>query len=306
MILPFLLHKSIYMKFILICVPVLVSFNLFAQIEVGQNVTLEKDIEYVIAGNDTLLLDIYWHKHVSKPEPLTIWIHGGGWRKGSKNNPREAVRLLKHGYAVASINYRLSDKAKFPAQIKDCKAAIRWLKVHAHKFNADSSRVGVWGSSAGGHLSALVGTSWYVDEWEDVGDFQDVSSKVHAVCDYYGPTDFLRMDDRPGKFVHNEPESPEGLLIGGPIQENKEKTQLANPINYIRQGTPPFLILHGREDKLVLWEQSQMLHDALRAQGQSSELIILEGLGHGGKGWPELFEYPLSFFNKTLKAKKER
>ena len=280
---------------------ILLPFALNAQVEVGEGVTVNRDLVYAIAGKDTLLLDIYWHKELTKPEPLIIWIHGGGWRKGSKNNPRGAVRLLEHGYAVASINYRLSHQAHFPAQIMDCKAAIRWLKAHAKEFNIDSSRVGVWGASAGGHLSALVGTSWHVKEWEMVGGFQHVSSKVQAVCDYYGPTDFLRMDDRPGKFIHNAPDSPEGLLIGGPIQENKEKTQRANPIQYIRDGAPPFLILHGREDALVLWEQSQLLHDALLAHGQSSRLILLDSLGHGGKGWAELFVNPLDFFNEIFK-----
>lgn len=275
---------------------------LLGQINIGSDVKVSKNIVYAITEKDTLLLDVYWHDSVAESEPLVIWIHGGGWRKGSKNNPREAIKLLEHGYAVASINYRLSHQAKFPAQIKDCRAAIRWLKAHAKEFNADSSRVGVWGASAGGHLSALLGTSWHRKEWETIGNFKDISSKVHAVCDYYGPTDFLRMDDRPGKWVHNDPDSPEGLLIGGPIQENKEKVAQANPISHIHPETPPFLILHGKEDKLVIWEQSQMLHDALQAQGQSSQFILLEGLGHGGKGWPELTIHPLNFFNKVLKG----
>jgi len=275
---------------------------LFAQLDIPEDVQVSKDIVYNIVDKDTLSLDVYWYEGAEVPRPLVIWIHGGGWRKGSKDNPREAVRLLEHGYVVASINYRLSDKARFPAQILDCKSAIRWLKANALTFNADSSSVGVWGSSAGGHLSALVGTSWHVKEWERSGVFQGVSSKVQAVCDYYGPTDFLRMDYRPGKIIHDSPDSPEGLLIGGPVQENKQKAKMANPMNYIRKGTPPFLILHGKEDALVLWEQSQMLHDALRSKGQESELILLEGLGHGGRGWEELFGHLLRFFNKYLKG----
>jgi len=274
---------------------------MYAQVTVGDDVSVSRDVVYSIVEADTLMLDVYWHENTVKPEPLIIWIHGGGWRQGSKNNPREAVKMLDHGYAVASIEYRLSHQALFPAQILDCKAAIRWLKVHAQQFNADSSRVGVWGSSAGGHLSALVGTSWHLGAWDALGEYQHISSKVQAVCDYYGPTDFLRMDDRPGRFEHNSPDSPEGLLIGGPIQDNKEKTRLANPIYYIREGTPPFLILHGKQDVLVLWEQSQLLHDALLAKGQSSRLILLDNLGHGGKGWSKLFDYPLDFFNDTLK-----
>ncbi len=278
------------------------STVLHAQIDLSPDVTVARDIEYANAGGHSLLLDVYWHAEATEPEPLVIWIHGGAWRKGSKNNPRAAARLLEHGYAVASINYRLSDKATFPAQIQDCKAAIRWLRANANRFNIDGERVGVWGSSAGGHLCALVGTSWHVSEWETVGDYPNVSSKVQAVCDFYGPTDFLRMDDRPGRMTHNDPDSPESSLIGGAIQENKAKSQAANPINYIVDDTPPFLIMHGKEDVLVLWEQSQMLHDALQAKGQASELILYDELGHGGKGWSDLFERPLAFFNRTLKG----
>ncbi|MEM6377457.1 MAG: alpha/beta hydrolase [Bacteroidota bacterium] len=282
----------------------MLPFSIQAQLNIPKDVKVSKDIIYNIIDQDTLILDVYWHEATATKQPLVIWIHGGGWGKGSKNNPKEAVKLLDHGYAVASINYRLSHQAKFPAQIMDCKAAIRWLKAHAAQFNVDSSRVGVWGASAGGHLSALVGTSWHVEDWDKLGDNQTVSSKVQAMCDYYGPTDFLRMDDRPGKIIHNAPDSPEGRLIGGPIQENQTKTKEANPINYIQNITPPFLILHGKEDALVLWEQSQILYDALKDHNQSAEIILFEGLGHGGKGWSALFEHPLRFFNKVLKNKK--
>lgn len=272
-----------------------------AQVEIPAGVSVARDVVYIIVDEDTLLLDVYYHKEIDKPEPLVIWIHGGGWRKGSKDRPRAAVELLGHGFAVASINYRLSDRALFPAQIMDCKAAVRWLKHRSDKFNIDSGRVGVWGASAGGHLSALVGTSWHVKKWDAIGDNQDVSSGVQAVCDWYGPTDFLKMDDRPGKFVHNDPDSPEGRLIGGPIQENKRKTKSANPITYIKKGSPPFLIMHGKLDELVLWEQSQLLYDALISKGQEAELILFNELKHGGQGWHEELDHVIEFFKSKLK-----
>lgn len=278
-----------------------ISTHLSAQIEISQDVTVEKDIVYHIINEDTLLLDIFWHEDASIKEPLIVWIHGGGWRKGSKNNPREAVKLLDHGFAVASIDYRLSDQAKFPAQIMDCKAAIRWLKANGTQFNIDTSKVAVWGSSAGGHLSALIGTSWHKRDWDVFGPHQNISSKVAAVCDWYGPTDFLKMNDRPGKFDHNAPDSPEGLLVGGPIFENLEVVKAANPITHITKDTPPFLIMHGKKDELVLWEQSQMLHDALLARGVSSQLLLFENMKHGGEGWAEKTEVVTTFFMEVLK-----
>jgi len=211
--------------------------------------------------------------------------------------------LLKDGYAIASVSYRLSQQAIFPAQIEDCKAAIRWLRAHAEQYKLDPKRFGAWGASAGGHLVALLGTAGDMQEWDN-GEYQDYSSQVQAICDWFGPTDFLRMNDVPGTMDHDAPDSPESQLIGGAIQENEDKVAYANPITYITSDDPPFLIMHGKEDRTVIPQQSELLHQALQAADVESTLLIIKGTGHGfGGRRQELLQQPRDFFNKHLKEK---
>src|SRR5581483_402137 len=183
------------------------------------------------------------------PVPLIVWVHGGAWQGGSKAGNNPAFALLARGYAVAAINYRLSQHAVYPAQIHDCKAAVRFLRSNARKYNLNPDAFGVWGASAGGHLVALLGTTGNVKELEGaVGGHAGVSSRVQAVCDFFGPTDLTKMAAQTtvkGPIDHDSPNSPESKLVGGPIQENKEKAAKANPITYVSKDDPPFLILHG-------------------------------------------------------------
>lgn len=244
------------------------------------------------------LLDVYVPADTKGPLPLVIWIHGGGWRNGAKGAGGPAIGLLKQGFAVAAINYRLSGNAPFPAQIEDCKAAIRYLRANAHKYGFDPEQFGVWGSSAGGHLVALLGTSGDVKTLEgDVGDHDDVSSRVQAVCDWYGPTDLLQMGGS-----HNNADSPESLLIGGPIQTNKEKVARANPITYVSADDPPFLIMHGTSDTVVRYNQSELLKTALKKAGVECQLVPLDGAGHGGPEFqtPDVQKQVAEFFAKHL------
>ncbi len=267
--------------------------------DVPKSVEILKDIEYAQADGKSLLLDLYVNKSVDAKTPLVVWIHGGAWLHGSKENPKHALRLLDEGFSVASVNYRLSGEASFPAQIIDCKAAIRWLRKHADEHNIDGSKFGVWGSSAGGHLVALLGTSGEVKDW-DIGDNTDGSSKVQAVCDWYGPTDFLRMDDVEGMPLHIIDGSPETALIGGDLRENADKVALANPITHIHSGCPPFLIMHGKVDSTVIHQQSILLYDALKAKDLRAELVLLDDMGHGGKGWSEQVPRVAAFFKKVI------
>ena len=260
-----------------------------------------RDLEYLPTKNKRQTLDIYVPKNADSPRPLIVWIHGGAWRAGSKNRT-PALRMLGQGYVVASINYRLSQKAIFPAQIQDCKAAIRWLRDHAAKYKIDPKRIGVWGSSAGGHLVALLGTSGGVKEL-DADKSVATSAKVQAVCDFFGPTDFLQMDAHSPpnpRIVHDAPNSPESQLIGGPIQQHKEKTAKANPITYVSKDDPPFLIVHGDRDPLVPHHQSQILHKALKEAGVDSTLHTVEGGGHGFRS-REVDRLVDNFFAKHLK-----
>jgi len=170
---------------------------------------------------------------------------------------------------VASIDYRFSTDAIFPAQIEDCKAAVRWLRLNADILNLNPQRFGAWGESAGGNLVALLGTTGNVKEF-DVGENLDVPSNVQAVVDYFGPTDFLQMDAHrlPGsKYRHNTLKSPESMLIGGPIQELKDRVARANPITYVTKDAPPFLIVHGDRDPHVPHHQSELLEAALKQAG---------------------------------------
>ena len=221
--------------------------------------------------------------------PLIIGIHGGGWQNGSKDGcPPLRNGYTERGYAVASINYRLSGHAVFPAQIEDCKAAIRWLRAHAEEYCLDPQRFGVWGSSAGGHLVALVGTSGDVKAF-DVGANLDQSSRVQAACDYFGPTDFMVFVTTPGYETHATANSPEAKLIGGAVAENRDKAARANPITYVSQDDPAFLIVHGDKDPTVPINQSQLLYDALKQAGVSVHFHTIKDAGHGqGFGGPEI------------------
>jgi acetyl esterase/lipase len=258
------------------------------------------NVEYVPGGHERQKLDIYLpdQETYTKPVPMVVWIHGGAWRAGDKENCRSRV-FLEDGYAAASINYRLSHHAIFPAQIEDCKAAIRYLRANAKKYNIDPERIGVWGSSAGGHLVALLGTTSDVKGFDKDSNLH-VSSKVQAVCDFFGPTDFTRMNDFEGKMDHNTADSPESLLVGGPIQENKEACKRANPITYVSRNDPPFLIVHGDKDPLVPHNQSELLYESLMKADVDVKFHTVKGGGHGFRD-VQVDRMVREFFNRHLK-----
>jgi acetyl esterase/lipase len=262
-----------------------------------------RNLEYAKPDGRPQLLDLFVPEKADSPLPLIVWIHGGAWLGGSKNGT-PAMGQLRRGYAVASINYRLSQEAIFPAQIHDCKAAIRWLRAHAKEYNLDPKRIGVWGSSAGGHLVALLGTSGDVKELEGDEGNLDQSSRVQAVCDWFGPTDFCQIAAHAlpdSKLDHDAAGSPESKLIGGPIQENKDKVAKANPITYVSKDDPPFLIMHGDKDNLVPHHQSEILAEALRKAGVQVTFETVKGAGHGFGG-PDVMKMVEEFFDKHLKA----
>lgn len=285
---------------------------------IPDNVVAHRDIEYAKAGEKRLLLDIYVPQdaknddvantegQAEKPRalPLVVWIHGGAWRAGNKKFC-PALRFTKRGYVAASISYRLSHEAIFPAQIEDCKAAIRWLRANAAKYSIDPERIGVWGSSAGGHLVALLGTSGDIEELEKQHGDLNQSSRVQAVCDFFGPTDFLRMDQDSlpnSRLVHDDPGSPESLLVGAPIQENADKVARANPITYVSKDDPPFLIVHGDQDPLVPWQQSKYLFEAMQKTGlKDVKFHLVKGAGHGFRRRTEVYDMVDKFFDRVLR-----
>jgi len=271
-----------------------------------QGVTAHRDLAYVSNGHERQKLDLYLPEKAEGPLPLIIWIHGGGWQSGSKENclPLRSGFVLK-GYAVASINYRLSGDAPFPAQIEDTKSAIRWLRAHAKEYRLDPDHIGVWGSSAGGHLVALAGTSGGEKSF-DVGEILEVSSRVQAVCDFYGPTDLNAFVATPGYERHAKADAPEVKLLGGTIQDNPDKVARLNPVTYVSPDDPPFLILHGDKDPVVPIGQSRLLLEALQKAGVAVEFKVVEGAGHGGPGFqkPENEGMVSAFFEKHLRAKR--
>lgn len=273
---------------------------------IPESVESRLDIAYVENGHERQKLDVYLPKQpADKPWPLVIWVHGGAWRQGDRY-PCPALFLTQHGYAVASLGYRLSDTAQFPAQIHDCKAAIRYLRRHAEELHVDPQRVGVWGASAGGHLVALLGTSGNAPELEGELGNTDVPSSVSAVCDYYGPTDLLQMARQAGpdsRIDHDAADSPESKLLGGPLQEQTAAARQANPLTYVDAQDPPFLIVHGDKDPLVPLLQSRLLVDALNKAHVENELIVVAGGGHGPFREPERLDKVRDFFDGILKSK---
>jgi acetyl esterase/lipase len=271
-----------------------------------EGVTVHRDLPYVSQGHSRQRLDLYLppaggkSSPGSKNLPLIIWVHGGAFRLGDKQD-KVPLDTLERGYAVASINYRLSQHAIFPAQIKDCKAAVRWLRAHAAQFGLAPQRFAAWGESAGGHLAAMLGTTGHVRALE-VGKHLQVSSRVQAVVDYFGPTDFLQMDAHrvPGGQVHDAPDSPESELVGGPIREHPDRVARANPVTYVRPDAAPFLIVHGEVDPLVPHHQSELLETALQRAGVPVSFYTVRGGRHGGFTDPEVPRLTQTFLARHL------
>ena len=244
------------------------------------------DLDYAGTGNPRQKLDLYLPEtRVGEgPLPVIVFIHGGGWQNGDKTSGAGKVApfVASGKFAGVSIGYRLSAEAQWPAQIHDCKAAIRWIKAHAAEYGLDPGRIAVWGTSAGGHLVAMLGVSDGVKELEgEIGAHLDQSGKVNTVVDFFGPTELLTMGRYPGTIAHDSPDSPESKLIGGPIQENPDKAKSASPIEHVTADDAPYLIVHGTEDPLVPFPQSVDFEKRLEAAGVPVTFMTVEGGGHG-------------------------
>ncbi|MCM8534248.1 MAG: alpha/beta hydrolase [Lentisphaeraceae bacterium] len=259
------------------------------------------DIQFAKVGDKKLLLDLYLPEKSDVKAPLLMWIHGGGWVGGNKKNCSLSW-LSKHGFAVASISYRLSHEDIFPAQIHDCKGALRWLRANAAKYNIDTSKVAVAGSSAGGQLAALMGTSAGDEFVEgDVGGNTEQTTRVSAVIDFYGATDFiLRSKTQPHRA--NKEGSVVYKLLGGGADKKVELAKKASAVFYLTKDDPPFLIIHGDKDKTVLIDQSERIHDAYQKAGLDSTFIVIKNGGHGGKKFhsEENNKLMLAFLKKHL------
>ena len=230
---------------------------------------------------------------------MIIFVHGGAWKMGGKEACM-AQDFVKEGYSIACLNYRLSGEAKFPAQIQDVKAAVRWLRANADKYNLDSNKFLAWGDSAGGHLVSLLGTSAGVFE---VGPNLDSSSKVQYVIDWYGPVDPTKLLPRKEE-VFNEYYDAAGAVLGNKKLEeySTDKIQLMNPIKYIDSGDSVFLIIHGDKDGTVPVEQSREFYRALKKAGVNVTYNEVKGGHHGGIEFEkEALPLVKEFFKNNLK-----
>lgn len=277
---------------------------------VPEGMELLRDVVYGSGGDVALKMDILRPKETpKKPMPVVVWIHGGAWRAGSKDGiVQRFSRYVERGYLGVSISYRLTDVAPFPAQVEDCKCAIRYLRAHAEKYNLDPKRIGIWGSSAGGHLVAFLGVAGDQKQFDGKGGWADQSSAVQAVCDFFGPSNLVAMAGQPSGMNHENAQSPEGQLVGGSIMENKEKAMAASPVTYATKDDPPFLIMHGTKDNTVPFDQSELMTKALRKAGADVEFVPVIDAGHGGPQFreAEVAKKVAAFFDKHLKRGKTK
>lgn len=240
--------------------------------------SVQRDLTYCIAGGIELKMDIYFPSPLpSKPVPVTIYVHGGSWSGGDKTRGEgtlEVPELTRRGYIVAAVNYRLAPKFKFPAQIEDVKCAVRYLRANADLLNIDPNRIGAWGGSAGGHLVALAGLAGPIAGFEGNGGFGNTSSRVQAVVDFFGPADLTRAD-----FAGNHAEVYRNVF--GLTSREDPILKRASPVTYVSKDSPPFLLVHGSEDKIVLPNQSEELYSQLKAAGVPASLVIVRNGGHG-------------------------
>lgn len=234
--------------------------------------------------------------------PCIVYVQGSAWMKQNTYfNLPQLAKFAARGYVTAIVEYRPSQVAPFPAQLQDTKTAVRYLRKNASKYNIDPENIFVWGDSSGGHTALLTGITQNMKEL-DTEEYSEESADVNAVVDYYGPTDITQMNEVPSTMDHTVPESPEGLLIGGlNVIENREKSQSTNPINYLskEKEIPPILIMHGNKDRLVPFEQSILMYEALKGCGKECDFYQLKGADHGG---PQFWtDYILDIVEEFLK-----
>lgn len=266
----------------------------------------DKDITFCQMDGVDLMMDVYYpDQYSAQPWPVVMYVHGGGWQKGDKNEGagfRALPWLRAAGFLVVSVNYRLAPQYKFPAQIEDVQCAVRFLRANASRYHLDPQNIGVWGGSAGGHLVALLGTAADKPEWK-VGEYLDQSSRVQAVVDMFGPAD-LSVEFDSSNFQT-------ARAVFGAVNGSDPKLVNASPVTHVDSTDAPFLILHGDQDNVVPLEQSRLLFRQLQQYGVESELVVVQGAGHGfvrageqpiKPGLSEINRQVVAFFIKHLKG----
>ena len=277
-----------------------------------------RKVEYAKIGPTSLTMDLYVPKTKEDKAPVILWLHAGGMvRRSYYAYGPPILCMLDFGYAIAQATYRVviddacddPELLQFPAQIQDVKTAVRFLRANMEKYHLDPDRIGVAGDSAGGQLSALMAITDHVKEFE--GDlYPGYSSKIKAACDFYGPTEFLTMDEHakvgpPSAIIHNAPDSPESLVCGGPIQDEKrEKAIQASPTTYAKdhaKDAAPLLIFHGDNDPSVPYQQSVILYDVMKEAGADVTFYKMPGKDHSMSWFKEVQSIFVEFFENNLK-----
>lgn len=261
-------------------------------------------------------VDIYWPEDGNGPFPVILVIHGGAFMGGDKRDIQLTPMLegINRGFAVVSMNYRMSGEAIFPALVQDVRAAIRWVRANAKQFLFDSKKVVTWGGSAGGYLSLMAGVGAGIPELTDLSlGNPDQPDHIQAVISWFPPTDFLKMDDQlaesgflpPPDFAHSSENSPESLILGQKITEIPDLVQAANPETYIRPGLPPFFIQHGKMDNTVPFQQS--LNFARKLAAIAPENVtheILPNARHADPAFetPQNIQKVMDFITRSLRS----
>jgi acetyl esterase/lipase len=263
------------------------------------------DIAYCTGSGHPLLMDIFMPvRPVAKPTPAVLWVHGGGWERGAKNENSGALLLAAAGFVTASIDYRLSGEAPFPAALEDCKCAIRYLRANSGNYSIDPNRIGVAGTSAGGNLALLVGLTGEKSSFEGTGGWSNTSSRVSAVASWYGPTEFVAGQS---SLPSSTGQRAVAKYLGGTFAENPEAYRRASPITYAHPGAPPILLIHGDRDALVSIAQSERLFAALQEAGDNVRFVKVSGAGHNfsplepiSPSLDEIRSLTISFFKDSL------
>lgn len=262
-------------------------------------ILFEQGIEYSSPDGQRLQLNLARPKEIQGRAPAVLCIHGGGFRGGKRERwDKLCQQLAERGYVAVTVTYRLAPKYQFPAAVHDVKAAVRWLRASADKYQLDPARIGVVGDSAGGHLVQFLGVTGDVPQFEGDGGSAGQSSKVTCVVNYYGPSDLTKSY---GKSVDAAEVLP--LWLGGDAVKERHRHILASPLYWVTPSAAPTLLIHGTKDPYVNFEQAQWIHERLQAADVEVDLLTLEGAGHGFKGADaeKAEQAMLAFFDKHLK-----
>jgi len=269
------------------------------QPQLPEGVDVRRDIEYAKHDGISLKLDLYLPQEIKGDVPVIVFVHGGGWKNGSKDSGKRGAWMVPHGFAIASISYRLTDVGQWPDQINDCYAAVRWVRKNAKKYGLNGEHIGCWGTSAGAHLTALMGTRTFTGK-------ERVSSRVQATADWFGPSELLTMPPNNvgnGRTEEDVAKSNGAVLLGATVKDVPKLAKDASALDNVTGDDSPFLIMHGTADPGVPISQSEKLHAALTAVGVPSTFVKLKGAKHGGPEFssPASNKIFLDFFTEHLK-----